>query len=423
MLRRLHGDYTGVMARGQITKRAVDLLSPSLSTHFLWDSGGREPVNGFGVRVTPNGVKSYVYQYRMGGREAKTRRVTIGQHGAWTPDQARIEAKRLARLVDQGNDPADDDRERRRQAVDLAFDAYVGRFSTSYLKTRWKRWEEAERLLKREAIPALKGRPLPLITRSDLNSVWERVADRPALARQLFATMRKLFRWAVDRGDLERSPMEGAASPPMVEARDRVLDDAELRLCWLAADMLGAPYTGFYRMLIVTGQRKDEVAGLDWREIDQVTALWTLPPDRAKNGVAHIVPLSDLAVDVLTAVAGKKVWPKRGLLFTTTGKVPISGFSKVKARLDGEMAEMACAEAKPAKADPVPAWRVHDLRRTLATGFQRLGIRFEVTEATLNHISGAKSGIAGVYQRHDWAEEKRDALTLWAQHIDRLLDA
>ncbi|CAN5350300.1 site-specific integrase [soil metagenome] len=404
------------MASGQISKRTVDAISPNGTTQFLWDKGGREPVNGFGLRVTSAGTKAYVFQYRMGGRESRARRITIGKHGPWTPEQARAEAKKLARLVDEGKDPADMDVERRRQAVDLAFDAYVERFAESYLTPRWKRGDEAHRLLKRDAVKVLASRPLTNITRADLNLLWERMADRPALARQMFATMRKLFRWALSRGDIQNSPMDGADAPPSVPARNRVLSDQDLALIWEGAGKVGPPYEGFYKLLIATGQRKDEVAKLQWEELDRDDALWTLPADRAKNGVAHVIPLNALALDALDAIAEKDSWPTRGMIFSRDGKRFIGGFSKSKSALDQEIATLA-ARKDFAQIEP---WRVHDLRRTLATGLQRLGARFEVTEAVLNHVSGSKSGIAGVYQRHDWKEEKRAALQQWGLFLAKL---
>jgi integrase len=149
-------------------------------------------------------------------------------------------------------------------------------------------------------------------------------------------------------------------------------------------------------------------------------------PERSKNGLAHDVPLSESAVAVLDRLAEGDGWPRKGIILTTTGKTPISGFGKVKDRLDAGMhAILAAQPANPHEgaAEAIPAWRVHDLRRTVATGLQRLGVRFEVTEAVLNHVSGSRAGIAGVYQRHDWKAEKRDALDAWGRHVAALLNA
>ena len=416
------------MATGKIAKRSVDGLVKTDRTEFLWD----EELSGFGLRVTSNGAKSYVYQYRMGGREAVKKRHTIGQHGSpWTPDTARTEAKRLALLVGQGIDPADADRERRRQAVDLAFEPYAGLFVDGYLRSHWKNWEQGRSLLGREAVPVLQRTPLPLIKRSDVVAVLDRLADRPAVARLMHATLRKLFKWAVSRGDIERSPIEEMEAPSGPAPRDRVLSDTELVVIWRASASLGYPYGPLYRLLIATGQRREEVAALEWSELDRASATWTLPADRAKNGKAHLVPLSGLAIgeiDGLATMGGgagtvEVKWPRRGLVFTTTGETAVSGHSRGKARLDRDVARLLAEEAMLDGDEfyPMAKWRVHDFRRTVATGLQRLGVRFEVTEAVLNHVSGSRGGVAGVYQRHDWKEEKRDAMDAWGRGVERIL--
>lgn len=417
------------MATGKLTKRAVDAFAASAATAFLWD----DELRGFGLRVTPAGAKAYVYQYRMGGREAVKKRVTIGRHGSpWTPELARKEAVRLAHLVGQGIDPADHDKERRRQAVDLAFVSYARTFVEDHLRKSWKDWTIGSRLLEAEAGPVLKAKPLPLIKRSDIAAVLDRLADRPASARLAHATLRKLFNWAVDRGDLERSPLDGMKAPATVAARDRVLNDRELSLLWKAAPALDYPFAPMFQLLIVTGQRREEVSGLLWSELNRETATWVLPAARSKNKQAHVVPLSGLALTVLDKIAAKLIepeegerikWPRRGLVLTTTGTTPVSGYSKAKARLDAQAAalETVASEAEDREPETIEPWRIHDLRRTVATGLQRLGIRFEVIEAVLNHVSGSKSGVAGVYQRHDWQHEKRAALNAWASHIGRLL--
>jgi integrase len=398
------------MPTARITKQAVDALQGSAKEVFLWD----DQLRGFGLRSTPNGAKSYVFQYRMGGREAPSRRYTIGRHGSpWTPQSARKEAERVAMLVAQRVDPVQADHERRRQAVDLAFEAYVETFIDLYLKKRWKQWSLGAGVLRREAVTVLKRKPLPSIKRSDLTGIWDRLQDRPAVARLTHATLRKLFRWALSRGDLERSPLEGVEAPPPVAARDRVLSDDELAAVWSGAEAIGWPFEGLLKFLILTGQRREEVAGLSWEELDRASSTWVLPAARSKNGKPHLVPLSRQAVTVLDEMAGGVEWSPKGLVFSTTGTTPVSGFSKIKRRLDDHLAA--------ALGEPPAPWRLHDLRRTVATGLQRLGVRFEVTEAVLNHSSGSRSGIAGVYQRYDWASEKALALLSWGDNVGALI--
>jgi len=394
------------MPLGKITKRTVDALEPSSSDLFLWD----DELKGFGVRLTPKGVRSYVLQYRMGGRETHPRRYTIGRHGSpWTPDRARKEAERLLYLIHQKIDPTEAEKERRREAVDLAFDKYAEKFIELYLQRRWKQWRLGAGVLRREAMIVLGKKPLPRIRRSDLAPLWDRMQDRPAVARITFATLRKLFKWAASRGDVDRSPLEGVEAPPAVPARDRVLDDRELGALWKAIETLRYPFEHFFRLLVLTGQRREEVAQMDWSELSRDDAMWILPAARTKNSKPNLVPLSDPAIEILDGVAGSSQWPCRGFVFSTTGRTPVSGFTKPKQRIDERMRAETGAE--------LPAWRAHDIRRTVATGLQRLGVRFEVTEAVLNHVSGSKSGIAGVYQRYDWAAEKRTALAAWADHV------
>lgn len=401
------------MAAAKITKTAVDRAA---EPGFLWDT----EVKGFGLRVSDKGSKSYVFAYRMGGRESAKRRFTIGKHGSLTPDQARAEAKRLALCVAQGVDPAEADKQRRREAVDLAFDKYLALFVTRYLKTEWKRPDEAERMLRREPLEVLGRKPLPKITKADITSVMDRLADRPAIARIAFATLRLMFNFAVERGDIDRSPVEGMKGPSAVAARDRVLTDSEIVELWNALDMIGLA-GDVYRLLLMTGQRLNEAVGLAWNELDRSGKAWTIPADRAKNGAAHFVPLADAVIAIFDRLAGGDDWPRKGFVFPAIkGDGPMWVGAKVKKRLDEAIAK-ARIKSEGDAAEAMPAWRNHDLRRTVATGLQRLGIRLEVTEAVLNHVSGSRAGIVGVYQKHDWADEKRSALDSWARHLSALV--
>ena len=401
----------------RITKSSIDAAQPDAKDRFLWD----DRLSGFGCKITPKGTKVFVYQYRLGGRGSPVRRFTIGKFGSITAEQARREAEALALKVAQGVDPQHAKAEAARIAIDLAFGSYVERFHAAYLVKEWPAsHRDALTLLRRYAVPVLGSKPLPEITRKDITSALARAQDKIATASLLFATLRRMMRWAVNQGDIERSPMEGMDAPAKAPSRDRVLTDEELRLVWQASASLGYPFVHIVRLLILTGARREEVASLNWAELSREEAVWSLPSSRSKNGIASRQPLSTLAMAELDAIAVHSgVWPKEGLLFTKTGVTPSSGHSKAKARLDVAIKTLA---AKEGVAVPAP-WRVHDLRRTLATGLQRLGVRFEVTEAVLNHVSGSRGGVAGIYQRHDWAEEKRAALQAWAEHVERLLTA
>jgi len=429
------------VAKANITKRTVDSIQPSDRDQFVWDTD----LSGFGLKVTPAGRKVYIYQYRIAAPGAADRtpakRYTIGKHGALTPDQARKRAEQLAGMVANGIDPRQSEIDRHaaeneaKQAAaekarlegDLAFENIAALWLDHYEHEKGRRpssIRQAKLVVDKHLKPRLAHKPLPHIGRSDLQPIIDAIpVVQKGMRRAVFAYASVLFGWAARRGDIPANPLADMEKPVAPKPRDRVLSDVEVLAVWNAAASVSEPFDSFFRLLILTGQRRGEVAGMAWAELDRATTTWTVPADRAKNGVAHIVPLSAPVVAELhrlskAAQKGKGIqdenkWPKVGLVLTTTGKTPISGITKAKSALDA-------AVPKSGESGPLPGWRIHDIRRTVATGFQRLGIRFEVTEAVLNHISGAKGGIAGVYQRHDWKDEKRAALEAWARHLREL---
>lgn len=430
------------MATRSITKRTVDAAEPAAKDHFIWDDG----VPGFGLKVTPAGSKVYVYQYRIAlpGAAERTpaKRYTIGKHGKLTPDQARTRAKALAALTEQGIDPRQRDldvigardeterleQEKARLESELAFENIADLWLDHYENEKDRRPSSvrlAKMVVKNHLKPKLRRKAMPHIGRPDLQAILDAIpATKRGLRRAVFAYASVLFGWSAKRGHIVGNPLTDMVKPQAPKARDRVLTDQELAAVWKGSETLGDPFGPYFRLLMLTGQRRSEVAAISWVELDQGGATWTIPADRAKNGVAHIVPLTAAAVGELNRLA--KVaqmkenandttdWPNAGFVLTTTGRSPISGISKAKTALDA-------AVAKECDGKILAPWRLHDLRRTLATGFQRLGIRFEVTEATLNHISGAKGGVAGIYQRHDWKAEKRSALDAWARQISAIV--
>lgn len=421
------------MAKAAITKRTVDAATAGPRDLFIWDTD----LSGFGLKVSPAGRKTYVYQYRLSrpGAAARTapRRYSIGTHGQLTPDQARRRARELAALVATGTDPFDmeaadrDAKDRARQEVEdrarmereLAFAPYAQRWLEHYEHEKGRRPSSvqlARGIVENHLAPAFGDKPIPHIDRTDLQRVLDSIPiARKALRRMIFAYASVLFGWAVQRGDIPANPVTDMRKPEGPKARERVLTDDELAKVWKATACLTPQFGAFFRLLILTGQRRSEVAKIQWQELDRATATWVIPTDRAKNGVTNLVHLSDAALAELDAMAGSQAWPKAGYVLTTTGRTPISGISKAKIALDKAIT-MAAGDG-----EPLPHWRIHDLRRTMATGFQRLGVRFEVTEAVLNHVSGARGGVAGIYQRHDWKDEKRAALDAWAGHVSNVI--
>lgn len=419
------------MAKGEISKSAIDKLTPGKSTIYLWD----DELSGFGFKLTPAGHKTYLLQYRMGGRDAPTRRIKIGEHGEWTPHKAREEAKRLRAQVTLGIDPLEGRKVRRKEAVarreaEKDAEQLAKRLRVSTLVDEWvdamtalvgtddgprpRTVEFYSSTARKHIIPAIGDKPLPEVTKAEFRAMIKAIpAGSQALRRSVHATMSALCGWARKDELIGNEPLllEGVEAPKPVKARNRWLSQEELAIVWQASHALRPVHRVFYRLLILTGQRREEVAGLQWSELDRAAALWTLPAERAKNGRLHLVPLSPLAVAQLDAIAGSQ-WPRSGPVLSLDGKRSIGGFSKLRKELDGAIDNIMADMPNP---PAFPPWRVHDLRRTLATGMQQLGVRFEVTEAILNHVSGSKAGIAAVYQWHDWAAEKRDALNKWAE--------
>ncbi|MCW2387109.1 integrase [Sphingobium sp. B11D3B] len=398
-----------VMATGKIIKRSVDSLISKGASDFLWD----DALKGFGVKVLSSGKASYILQYRMGGSEAKSRRYTIGSHGSpWTPVTARAEAERLAILVAQGVDPGEAAKARRREAVDLAFSNFADRFAQS-LSGRWQ--ATVIRNLRLHVKPVLRNKPLPKITRVEIVAVLDAMpAGQMANRRNVFAVMRRLFKWAVSRGDIERSPLEGMETPPAVQPRDRWLKDDELRRIWTHAPKTHPCFGPIIRLLMLTGQRREEVNDMTWDEISRAERLWSLPSSRTKNREPNEIYLSDPAIAVLDGLALGPKWPRQGRVFATSTGARYTGYHKGKLKIERLL---ACDGG-----EAVPDWRLHDLRRTVATGLQRLGVRFEVTEAVLNHVGGSRAGVAGIYQRYNWKTEKKEALRDWGNYVAALLE-
>ena len=254
------------------------------------------------------------------------------------------------------------------------------------------------------------GRLVKDITRSDVKARLTTIkkAAHPVSANLELATLRAFFGWCmeVEQEFITVNPCANFKAPSPTVSRDRVLSDDELTQVWNAAEKIDWPFGRLVQLLILTGQRRDEVARMRWSEIDENAKAWTIPATRRKNAKDQIVPLSEAALEIIRKLP--RIKSSAGFVFTTTGTSPISGYSKYKIRLDDSIRK---------DDGEVAPWRLHDLRRTLATGLQRLGVRLEVTESVLGHVSGSRSGIVGIYQRHEWGPEKRAALDAWAAHV------
>ncbi len=392
------------MAAPPLTARMIDGVPPSDKRREVPD--GLLP--GLYLVVQQSGAKSWAVRYRI---DRRPRKMTLGPYPRLSLAMAREAAREALRQVAEGKDPSGTAAapEPPMAQRSLTFAELVESFLERHVRPRNRAStaKETERLLRRNVLPTWKGRDPASITRADVIDLLDRLVDGGAAitANRTLAALSKLFNWAMDRGVLDQSPCVRVTKPGVERSRDRVLSDDELQAIWKAAGELGWPFGTFVQLLALTGQRRNEVAGMRWSEIDLATAVWTIPASRTKNGRVHDVPLSDSAVRLLKGVPAI-----RGeFILTTTHRGPISGFAKAKQQIDA----IVVAE----RGQPIPAWTFHDLRRTMASGMARLGIALPVIEKVLNHASGSFSGVVGVYQRHDYAAEKREALDLWSSQI------
>lgn len=395
---------------------------------------------GLRLVVQPSGAKSWAYRYEREDRKGV--KVTLGRAagpGALTLQQARDAANDARRLRSTGGDPADRRRgERRAEAArieaeerearrkDDTVENVLARFYKDHVEGL-KSAHEVTRLLNKE-LKGWKRRRVDDVSRADAIKLIDAIKARGAgtTANRTRANARKFFNWCIAKGLIDANPFAMTQPVKAEVARDRILDDDELRLLSVAIMRLDWPWRQFFTLVMMTGQRREECAGMRWSEINLQTdnPVWVLPPSRTKNSREHAVPLSSQVVDM---VAGVERITDSPFVFTTTGRTSISGFSDGKERLDTVMLEIARAEAVERGNDPdavtIAPWRIHDLRRTVASGMARLGVGVAVVEKILNHQSGTFAGIVGVYQRHDFLAEKRHALNLWADHVASLTTA
>ncbi len=388
-------------------------------------------VDGLYFVLQPSGAASWAVRYRAAGKPVK---LTLGPYPVLDISAARRRAKEALGEIAGGKDPAAAKRAakeaaRAAQAVDDRVEDVAQRFlDRSVKRSVGESWaKESERLIRTEINPKLGQKRLGEVRRADVHALLDGIVDRgaPIVANRVLAVFRRLCNWAVERGIIEASPCDKLKAPAPEKSRDQLLSDDELRLAWTAFDAVGEPFGPIGKLLLLTGSRLREIAEATWSEVDLTAKTLTIAKERSKNGVAHVVPLSDKAVEIISAIpriGGKK----DGFVFTTTGKTPVSGFSRAKDTIDAAIMKGLWKDAEDRGDDPgdikAPLhWVMHDLRRSVATGLQKLGIRLEVTEAVLGHISGSKAGVVGVYQRHTWSDEKRAALDAWASKLNAIV--
>jgi integrase len=402
---------------------------------------------GFGLRVagptprTPQGRRTWVLFYRYRGEQ---RRLSLEPpYPALSLADARKQAGDALALVSQGIDPAVVKAKAKEPvAKPDTFATVVDTYLTRGLekKDRAPRYVvETRRNFTNHVLPRWGAKPLAEIVRKDVIAMLEDIAESgtdrkvdgttvhaaggPIAANRVLAAVRALFNWSIRRGLVEVNPCALVDRPGSETARERTLTAEEVKELWPHFVSLGYPFGAFFRMCLITGQRRTEVAEMRWADIDLEAKTWTLSADQTKAGRAHVVPLSQMALDILTKLPRKTFAERNGsikpspFVFTSDGDVPISGFSRAKASVGEKV--LATRQGEDSGAGELAGWSIHDLRRSVATDMARLGITSFVISRVLNHVAAGVT--AKHYNHYEYLTEKRHALDTWAAYLDRLV--
>ncbi len=390
-----------------ITDRMLRAMKPAGAgtRKMIWDSA----VPSFGVRVTDKGQVTFVIMRRLHGRLLRR---TLGQYPVMSLAEGRAAALEALRDIARGIDPRERQAAQRHEEEQRrahTFAAVAEEFIVRHVR-KLRSGANMEAAIRRELIERWGARPGSDISRRDVVELIEEISDsgRLAAARKTFAHVSKFFSWAIARGiyGLDVSPCAGVKPGSLLgaaAARQRVLSESEIKSLWEATEGLGYPAAPFIRLLLLTGQRLREVAEMSWDEVDIEKGIWTIPASRMKGGIAHEVPLPQAAIGILKSLPR---WTGPHVFSTTGGRRPISGFSKIKARLDAAM-------------PGTEAWRFHDLRRTMRTGLGGLPVPSNVAELCIGHV---QPGMHRVYDRHSYRDEKRRAFELWASRVEEIAE-
>lgn len=364
---------------------------------------------GLGVRATAAGTKTFLVQWTDRATKQKRREV-LGVWGSITTEKAREAARVRLGEVAKGIDPRAVRLEKREAAIKVKLEAaltletLVDDWAKLHLAHKRPRYAaEAVRAIKYAFAKQLK-RPAMRLTKAEAVDVLDGIlkAGSVAMAGRTLAYGRACYAWAEKRGKIASNPFERIPISAGITSRERVLTPEETGHVWNAAAAMGEPWGPLFRVMLLTLGRRDEVAGMRWSELSADLATWTIPGARMKRGQAHVVALPEAARDALRAI--KRI-SGQDLVFSTTGKAPVSGFTKAKATLD--------------KAAKVKDWRLHDIRRTGVSALAAMGFNPVVADLLLAHKPATLSTVARVYQRHDYAEERARALEAWAAHVLR----
>jgi integrase len=385
----------------RFTNNAIKALKPKANRYEQWEG------NGFGIRVSPRGSKSWVWVYHF---EGKPRRITFGSYPAMGLADARVALAAAQRSLSKGTDPgvavvAKKNTDRNADTVSRLINDYL----EIWAKPRKRSASEDERILRKDVAPLWGRRKAKDISRRDVISLLDAIVERgaPIQANRTLAVVRRMYNWAVSRDIVQTSPCHMVEAPAKEAQRDRVLSVAEIQMLWHKLDeaKMSEVMRLALRFQLVTAQRKGEVIGATWSEIDFDENVWTIPPEKAKNGLAHRVPLSALAIELLREV--KTNANGSGWLFPSPrGNNPVTG-PAVDHAMRNNRNQLELENVTP-----------HDLRRTAASHMTGMGINRLTVSKILNH---AESGITAVYDRHSYDNEKRDALDAWGQRLSGML--
>jgi len=391
------------MTRRRLTDFSLRAIRPRATYYELADASGLR------LGIQPTGSRSWLTRYRRPG-DGKTAKLT---HDASSLAAARVAHAEALRQLAEGIDPGADKQRVRAEAKQAEADRRadtLGKHSQAFLDFQARRvrpasWEQQRHVLCNIALPALgPSRAVSEIRRRDVKDLLEAVAvDRPVMANRVAAVLHRFFGRLVEGEVITVNPAAGIKRPTKEKSRERILSPAEIKALHDALTTVGSPIAGAALLMLYTGQRRSECAGLAHSEIEG--DVWLLPGTRTKNKRAHAVPLS---TQMRELIAQQPVKPGGPFVFSYDGSHAIGGFDRLKTEVDAVM--------KPEK-----PWTWHDLRRTVASGLAGLGVQLPVIEKILNHASGSFAGIVGVYQQHDFAAEKAHALQRWADHIGRIV--
>ena len=370
----------------RFTDAYIKSLKPTDNRYDVYDAS----LAGFGIRISPSGTKSWIALSR--NMQRKTR-ITLGRYPQISLSAARQRA--MNALLEMA-----DGEFRRSSNLDLFEHALEDWYNKDQSKN--KSFLQVKKAMELHVRPHLKDFKLSNIEKRDIIKIIDRIAIKtPTQANRIQAFTTRFFNWCVSRDLLTVSPANGIAKSKTETSRDRVLSKDELLRIYNATYEMSYPFGPLLRILTLTGQRLNEVAGATWTEIDLNTEKWELPRDRSKNKTSHIVHLSNPVLNELSNLINPM---GHELIFTTTGVSPVSGFSKAKKKLD--------------EISGVTNWRLHDLRRTFATvATETLGCEPVVVDRVLNHINGSVKGIAAVYQKGQYLDKRKTVLNAWANYI------